>query len=128
MATENGPRTPASSGTRKGRKDDPSSRNQYSGIMSTARGNPVTTAVAVGGAVAAGIFLWSRRNQIGDHIASLSDQVSDWREGVQSDSPAAAGNPGSSENRVGSSGGDGDRTQVEIAQEALTLKEISTTA
>jgi hypothetical protein len=128
MATENGRQTRANSGTRKGRKNNPTGRNQYTGIMRTARGNPVTTAVAVGGAVAAGIFLWSRRNQIGDQIASLSDQASDWREGVQSDRTTAAGDPGSSENGVGNSGRDGDRTQVEIAQEALTLKEIGTTA
>ena len=54
--------------------------------MSTARDNPIATAAAVGGAVAAGVFLWSRRNQISDQISNLADQISEWREGGGSDS------------------------------------------
>ena len=47
----------------------------------TARENPLATAAAVGGAVAAGVFLWSRRNQISDQISQLSDQIGEWRSG-----------------------------------------------
>ena len=36
--------------------------------------------------MAAGVFLWSRRNQISDQIGNLSDQISEWREGMASDS------------------------------------------
>ena len=50
----------------RGRNNNPEGRNQYSGWMSSARENPMTAAAAVGGAVAAGVFLWSRRNQISD--------------------------------------------------------------
>ena len=71
---------------RGGRNNNPEGRNQYSGVMSTARDNPLTTAAAVGGAVAAGVFLWSRRNQISDQISNLADQISDWREGSSSES------------------------------------------
>ena len=50
----------------------------------SARDNPLATAAAVGGAVAAGVFLWSRRNQITDQINSLGEQISEWREGMRS--------------------------------------------
>ena len=106
---------------RGGRNNNPAGRNQYSGVMGTARANPLSAAVAVGGAVAAGVFLWSRRNQISDQIGNLSDQVSGWREGLQSGdetpSESAAGS-NLSTRREG-------RTQAEIAQETLTLKELN---
>jgi hypothetical protein len=50
----------------------------------SARDNPLATAAAVGGAVAAGVFLWSRRNQITDQINSLGEQIGEWREGIGS--------------------------------------------
>lgn len=52
----------------------------------TARENPFAAAAAVGGAVAAGVFLWSRRNQISDQISQLSEQIGEWREGMRSGS------------------------------------------
>src|SRR3954465_10992727 len=73
-----------SRGGSRGRNNNPEGRNQYSGIMGTARENPIAAAAAVGGAVAAGVFLCSRRNQISDQISNLSDQISEWREGWQS--------------------------------------------
>ena len=49
---------------RGGQNNNPEGHNQYSSsIFGAARDNPLTTAAAVGGAVAAGVFLWSRRNQ-----------------------------------------------------------------
>ena len=89
--------------------------------MSTARGNPLTTAAAVGGAVAAGVFLWSRRNQISDQIGNLADKISGWREGMASGSDIAAEDTHSDETSMSTSGS-GRRTQAEIAEEALTLK------
>ena len=102
---------------RGGRNNNPEGRNQYSGIIGTARANPVSTAAAVGGAVAAGVFLWARRNQISDQIGNLADQVSGWRDADDTASEPLAG-------ANSSSGGEG-RTQAEIAQEALTLKELN---
>ena len=96
-------------GSRKGRTNNPEGRNQYSGMMGTARQNPIATAAAVGGAVAAGLFLWSRRDLISDQLGNLSDKA------MGSDRPATT------------SGGD-NRTQVEIAEEALTLKETGQSA
>lgn len=52
----------------------------------TAKDNPVKTAAAAAGAVAAGVFLWSKRNQISDQISRLSEQVTDWAEDMRSGS------------------------------------------
>ena len=102
---------------RSGRNNNPEGRNQYSGMMSTARDNPLAAAAAIGGAVAAGVFLWSRRNQISDQIGILADQISEWREGMGSEGDFAPEDTKSS-----------GRTQAQISEEALTLKETGKTA
>jgi hypothetical protein len=111
-------------GGSRGRNNNPEGRNQYSGLMSSARENPIATAAAVGGAVAAGVFLWSRRNEISEQIGNLSDQISEWREGMQSGSSdfetAEATGTESFMARPNRRGG--RKTQSEIAEEALTLK------
>jgi hypothetical protein len=109
-------------GGNRGRNNNPEGRNQYSGWMSSARENPMTTAAAVGGAVAAGVFLWSRRNQISDQISGLADQISEWREGLGSDSELGD-ETGSQSFMAGSKGRGGRKNQAEISEEALTLKE-----
>ena len=112
------------SGGNRGRNNNPEGRNQYSGWMSSARENPMTTAAAVGGAVAAGVFLWSRRNQISDQISGLADQISEWREGLGSDSELGDETGSQSFMAASSSKGRGGRkNQAEISEEALTLKE-----
>ena len=117
---------------RRGQNNNPEGRNQYSGWISTARENPVTAAAAVGGAVAAGVFLWSRRNQISDQISNLSDQISEWRDGMgSSDEEFGADETGSTQSFMatsnsGSGSGTnrrGKKSQAEISEEALTLKE-----
>jgi hypothetical protein len=50
----------------------------------TAKDNPVKTAAAAAGAVAAGVFLWSKRNEISNQISRLSEQVTDWAEDMRS--------------------------------------------
>ena len=92
------------------RNNNPEGRNQYSGVMGTARDNPLKTAAVVGSAVAAGLFLWSRRNEVSDQIARITDQISEWRDNMGSESTAVPD-------------GTTSRSQVEIAEEALTLKE-----
>ena len=104
---------------RSGRNNNPDGRNQYSGVIGTARATPLSAAVAVGGAVAAGVFLWSRRSQISDQIGSLSDQVSGWREGRSGDDDPSKMVADANSYSRGES-----RTQAEIAEEALTLKQI----
>jgi hypothetical protein len=101
---------------RTGRNNNPEGNNQYDrGWTDSARDRPFTAAAAVGGVVAAGVFLWSRRNQITDQISGLSDQINEWREGSES---------GNEQSFMASSGrGGSSKSQSDIAEEALTLKE-----
>lgn len=58
-------------------------QQMVSGWADTARERPMATAAAVGGAVAAGVFLWSRRNQISDQLSHMSDQIGEWSENMR---------------------------------------------
>jgi len=58
------------------RNNNPEGRNQYSGWTDTAKDRPFATAAAAAAAVGAGVFLWSRRNQISDQLTNLNDQIS----------------------------------------------------
>jgi hypothetical protein len=49
-----------------------------SGVATIAREQPARTAVIAAAAVGAGVFLWSRRNQISEQISSLSEQFGEW--------------------------------------------------
>ena len=117
MATNNRGGNRGGNSRRKGsNNNNPEGRNQYSR-------SPLATAATVGGAIAAGVFLWSRRNQISEQIGEVSERISDWRDGMASDGEDS----GSAVSFGGSSSADasgGQRTQAEIAEEALTLKEI----
>ena len=115
MATNNRSGNRGGSRGRSGQNNNPKGRNQYSGVMSTARDNPLAAAAVAGGAIAAGVFLWSRRNQMSNQINGLADQITEWREGTATDRGLTAENRGS--------GRAGRRSQAEISEEALTLKE-----
>jgi hypothetical protein len=110
MATNNGG---------KGRRRKTSRKQNDSRWTNSAKDKPLAAAIGAAAAVGAGIFLWSRRNQISDQIGSLAEQVREVREagGWRSDGSA----DGTAERS--SAPGDG-RSQREIAEEALTLKEI----
>lgn len=115
-------------GGNRGRNNNPEGRNQYSGLTARARENPIAAAAAVGGAVAAGVFLWSRRNQITDQITNLSDQISDWRDNWQSGDEFGSADETASEGFIASQQRRGSRkSQSDIAEEALTLKETGKT-
>ena len=112
---------------RTSRNNNPEGHNQYDrGWVDSAKERPFTAAAAVGGAVAAGVFLWSRRNQITDQISGLSDQISDWREGMSRDSmgreTSDSGMSSEGSFMARSNRGSG-KSQSDIAEEALTLKE-----
>ena len=116
--------------SRGSRNNNPSGRNQYSssGWTDTARERPFTTAAAAAAAVGAGVFLWSRRNQISDQLANLSDQISEWREGFSS-TDELEGSESTNESFMARPARRGGRkTQTEVAEEALTLKETGKTA
>lgn len=114
------------------RNNNPEGRNQYSGgFADYARERPMTAAAVTAAAVGAGVFLWSRRSQISDQLSNLSDQISEWSEGMRSTS--------SSETELETAGSEqqsfmarpsrrgAKKSQSEIAEEALTLKETGTT-
>jgi len=75
------------SNSRGGRNNNPSGRNQYSdwGVMEMVRERPIAAAAATVGAAATGLFLWSKRTQIGDQLSNLSDQFSEWKAGQAGD-------------------------------------------
>jgi len=126
MATNNrGGNRGGSNRGRRGQNNNPEGRNQYSGMMSMVRENPITAAAAVGSAVAAGVFLWSRRNQISDQLSNLSDQISEWRDGFRSDSDASSDSDIATELFMAGAAQTkrGKKNQSEISEEALTLKE-----
>lgn len=65
--------------------NNPEGRNQFSnGWMDSAKDRPFTSAAAAAAAVGAGVFLWSRRNQISEQIGRLSDQITDWADDMRS--------------------------------------------
>lgn len=74
--------------------------------------------------MAAGVFLWSRRNQVSDQLGNLADRISERREDLRCSGTAP--NEGW-EATASQRGGDG-RSQREIAEEALTLKETGAAA
>ena len=113
----------ARTSNRGSRNNNPEGNNQYSnGWIDTAKERPMATAAAAAAAVGAGVFLWSRRNQITDQISSLSDQITDWRSGMGTDGGTMEN--GQNDSFMASSGRRGGRkTQSDMAEEALTLKE-----
>ncbi len=57
----------------------------FAGVMDMARERPVATAATAAGAVAAGVFLWTKRNQISDQLSQLSDQIGEWTDQMGAD-------------------------------------------
>ena len=68
----------------RGKNNNPEGRNQHSGFINSAKDRPMATAAATAAAVGAGVFLWSRRNQISDQISQLSDQFGEWTSTMRS--------------------------------------------
>ena len=72
--------------SRRSNNNNPEGYNQYnSGWMDSARERPVAAAGLAAAAVGAGVFLWSRRNQISEQLSNLSDQIGEWSENMSSD-------------------------------------------
>ena len=118
----------ARSNSRGGRNNNPSGRNQYSdwGVMEMARERPFAAAATAVGAAAAGLFLWSRRAQISEQMSDLSDKFSDWTEGMRAgDDGTDVSSAAAKETFVASPSrrSSGRKSQTQIAEEALTLKE-----
>jgi len=122
-------RNQRSRGGNRGRNNNPEGRNQYSsGMVDMARERPMTAALGAAAAVGAGVFLWSRRNQISDQLSNLSEQITDWAENMRSGEGGAFSFEDSdtgTEGLVSAKSGRSSRgkTQQQFAEEALTLKE-----
>ena len=84
------------------RKRNSEGRFASKGFTGPARDNPWTSAAIAAGAAGIGAFLWSRRGQIGDAIDSGMDRLSELKS-----------------QRMGGE----DRSQADISEEAMTLKE-----
>ena len=95
------------------RNNNPEGRNQYSGgILDTAKDRPFTAAATAAAAVGAGVFLWSKRNQISEQLSNLSTQISDWRDSMSSDDESEFEMAGSdSASAMGSSSARTSRSQ-----------------
>ena len=77
------------SGRRSNSRSSKSRSNDQSKMSNwgeTAKDKPFTTAAAAAGAVAAGVFLWTKRSQISDQISRLSEQVTGWADDRRSGS------------------------------------------
>ena len=83
-------------------KRDSEGRFASKGLTGPLRDNPWTSAAIAAGAAGIGAFLWSKRNQIGEAIDSGMEKLDELKT-----------------ERFGSE----EKSQSEIAEEALTLKE-----
>ncbi|SRR5690606_10823239 len=83
------------------RKRDSEGKFASKGLTGPLRDNPWTSAAIAAGAAGVGAFLWSRRNQLGDAFDSGMDRLSEMKS-----------------QRMG-----GNRSQSQISEEAMTLKE-----
>ena len=118
----------ARSTNNRGRNNNPTGRSQYSGgWMDAAKDRPMTTAAAAAAAVGAGVFLWSKRNQISEQLSNLSDQISDWTESMRSNPQdefeAVSDSETTATGAKSPSRRSPRKTQQELSEEALTLKE-----
>jgi hypothetical protein len=104
-------------------RESAQSQPLMSNWMDTAKERPLATAAAVGGAVAAGVFLWSRRNQISDQLSQMSEQISEWSEGMRGESATATRAGGRSSTPLGTETG-----ELEMAGAGTTAVRGSTRA
>ena len=63
-------------------KNQKNRKGNSSTLMDLALERPVATAAAAAGAVATGVFLWSKRAQISDQLSQLSDQIGEWTDNM----------------------------------------------
>ena len=109
---------------RQSKNHNPTGRNQYSGgVLDLARERPVTAAAVAAGTAAAGLFLWSKRSQISDQLSSISDQINEfgqnkgWFNGEADDTAGLTTTPMAK--KTGRKG----KTQMQLSEEALSLKQ-----
>lgn len=79
--------------------NNPNGHNQYTNEwLAPVKDHPFASAAAAAAAVGAGVFLWSKRNQVGNQVNKISrtanemgrkasEKASDWMDQMQSKSP-----------------------------------------
>jgi hypothetical protein len=103
---------------RGGRNNNPSGRNQYSSDwMDTVRERPMASAAAAAAAVGAGVFLWSKRNEISNQLSRLTEQVTDWADEMRS---------GSSNRELAMTAGPNESSAIESSRAAGSRASRST--
>ena len=65
------------------------SRDFGGDVVDMARDRPLATAAVAAAAVGAGVFLWSRRNQISEQLNDLSNQIREWSQSFPSSEDTA---------------------------------------
>ena len=92
-------------------------------LANQARQSRLKAALALGGAVAAGLFLWSRRSSVSDRFNETGEQLGDLRENAGAERQDPGPNVGQEAPQPRRRA---RRSQADIAQEALTLKQLGT--
>ena len=68
----------AKNNQRERNNNNPKGHNQYTnGWKDAAKDYPLATAAAVAGAVGAGVFLWSKRNQVSNQVGKISQTANE---------------------------------------------------
>jgi hypothetical protein len=107
------------------RKDTRAMSSRGRGRVRTTRNTKLARATVLGGAVAVGALVWSRRDQIGTQIGKLAEGMGSRGRGTHAfDDFAVAGTTGKAPTVAPQpQGASSGRSQADIAEEALTLKE-----
>ena len=113
-------RTRTRSGERTSTSGQPAEQRR---LANQARQSRLKAALALGGAVAAGLFLWSRRSSVSDRFNETGEQLGDLRENAGAERQDLGPNVGQEAPKPRRRS---RRSQAEIAQEALTLKQLGT--
>ena len=99
-------------------------RAQLPGTTGRVRSRAFTKAATIGGIFAAGAYLWSRWDELSDQVSNLSDQISGGLRRRDANAGSVGGTNGNTvQITPGVQSKSDGRSQVEIAEEALTLME-----
>ena len=124
---ETGARTAGRSGRSSERQSSSSGRSNEGsgGFLAAVKARPLASAVFAAGAAGASAFLWAKRAQLTDQINELTEAVSERFASSGEDSAESYSEGEAFSGSGGGSGrkGRGKRSQSEIAEEALSLKE-----
>ena len=97
------------------------------GFLNAVRQRPLASAAIAAGAAGAGAFLWAKRSQLSNQFSDITDSLSERFSGSEdSGYDSGTGMDPASEyvSQPMGSGGLSTKTQSDIAEEALSMKDI----